>query len=342
MTDGLLIAVDEFWSNGWRGPTLFRASGGRLTPVGAPSPPSEADAYIHGTLFAHLTDHHVHLGLIDRSALLPGGLTDVTDLGWEPQTAGGWLRTLGDAHPALRIAGGFLTCLGGYPSGATWAVPGAAIELAEPTDAAGAVSAQAALGASVIKVTLNSVAGPVPSDALLAAIVAAARVHELPVVAHAEGPDQAARAFAAGVDVFAHTPFSEWLDDTLIERMARRMRWISTLDIHGWGTNTRESETASGNLHRFAAAGGPVLYGTDLGNGPLPVGVNERELIAMAGAGLDSDTLVRSIAGPDEPAVFGPRFAWAPGLPPRSAEDSARWLAAARGCTIDDLRETLA
>ncbi|MEO8906772.1 MAG: hypothetical protein ABI310_01720 [Microbacteriaceae bacterium] len=340
MTDGLLIAAEQFWANGWRGPTLFRASEGQLTVVRS-TRPVVPDITIPGTVFAHLTDHHVHLGLVDRSALLSGGLTDVTDLGWRPEDAADWLRDAAGTLPALRIAGGFLTCVGGYPSRSAWAPRGAAIELASPADAAGAVAAQAALGASVIKVTLNSTAGPVPSDELLAAIVAASRAHSLPVVAHTEGIGQAERALVASVTALAHTPFSERLADDVLGRMASAgLSWISTLDIHGWGTPTAALAIACDNLRRFIAHGGTVLYGTDLGNGPLPLGVNERELAALTVAGLDGDALVRSIAGSDESASFGPRFAWVPGLPPHPS-DIAPWLATARGCTINTVRETL-
>jgi hypothetical protein len=343
VTQGLLIAAAEFWSNGWRGPTVFRVADGRLTrDTSARSAPTDADIHLPGTLFAHLTDHHVHLGLVDGPTLLRGGLTNVTDLGWQPDTAAGWLEQFDETLPEVRIAGGFLTCTSGYPATSDWAPPGAAIELESPADAASAVAAQAALGASVIKVTLNSVAGPVPSDELLAAIVAATRAHGLLVVAHAEGVGQVERAFHAGVDAFAHTPFSESLDDALLKRMvSAKMSWISTLDMHGWGRRNAAFETAAGNLRRFAAFGGRVRYGTDLGNGPLPLGVNERELLALADAGLTADSLVRSIAGSDEATTFGPRFAWVPGLPPRSAPEIAGWFATARGCTIDTVRETL-
>lgn len=74
-----------------------------------------------------------------------------------------------------------------------------------------------------------------------------------------------------------------------------RMSWVSTLDIHGWGTPTPAQDVAIDNVRRFAAAGGSVVYGTDLGNGPLPVGVNERELRALAAAGLGGDDLLRAL-----------------------------------------------
>jgi hypothetical protein len=53
--------------------------------------------------------------------------------------------------------------------------------------------------------------------------------------------------------------------------------WVSTLDIHGYGTPSADQDRAVDNLARFRAAGGRVLYGTDLGNGPLPPTLNLRE-----------------------------------------------------------------
>ena len=57
---------------------------------------------------------------------------------------------------------------------------------------------------------------------------------------------------------------------------------MSTLDIHGYGTPTAEQDRAVDNLSRFRAAGGRVLYGTDLGNGPLPPVLKLRELQLLA------------------------------------------------------------
>ena len=52
------------------------------------------------------------------------------------------------------------------------------------------------------------------------------------------------------------------------------MRIVSTLDIHGTGGDTPALRTALDNLRRFHAAGGTVVYGTDLGNGPIPSGIH--------------------------------------------------------------------
>ncbi len=210
--------------------------------------------------------------------------------------------------------------------------------MSDSAEAEAAVDAQVAIGASAIKFTLNSEAGPAPSAELATAIVGAAHRAGLPAVVHAQGRGQARRAFEAGADRFAHTPFSERLDDTLIDRMADEgTEWISTLDIHGWGTPIGDFRVALDNLRRFADAGGRILYGTDLGNGPLPVGVNGRELLALAAAGLDRDSLVASIAGDQLTTTVGPRFAWAPGRPPADPAAAAHWLTTSRGATVDTL-----
>ena len=88
-------------------------------------------------------------------------------------------------------------------------------------------------------------------------------------------------ALDAGVDVLAHTPFTETLDAALISRAARAgQRWISTLDIHRDDPGGARASRA--NLAAFVAAGGRVLYGTDLGNGEQPAGVNSAELRSAA------------------------------------------------------------
>ncbi|WP_166785748.1 MULTISPECIES: amidohydrolase [Cryobacterium] len=197
--------------------------------------------------------------------------------------------------PEAVFAGQFLAAPGGYPSERSWAPKGSVRSVARATDAAAAVDDQLKLGASVIKVTLNAEAGPVLPRMVLAAITRHAHDRGAPVVAHAEGVGQALRAFEAGVDALAHTPFSERLGYELITAMAGRMAWISTLDIHGWGEPTDDFDRAVDNLRRFHRAGGQVLYGTDLGNGPLPVGLNMREVDALLGAGLSGDDVLRSL-----------------------------------------------
>ncbi|TFD84505.1 amidohydrolase [Cryobacterium lactosi] len=240
-------------------------------------------------------DAHVHLALFDPARLAAGGIGRVLDLGgWTPAAAELGDHAGGD-RPEARFAGQFLGAPGGYPSRQAWAPAGSSCPVAAPADAVEAVHRQATAGASVIKVTLNSAAGPVLTADTLVAIVTAAHKRMLPVAAHTEGAGQAEAAFDAGVDLLAHTPFSERLSDALLGSMAGRITWISTLDIHGWGEPTAAFHLASDNLARFHAAGGRVLYGTDLGNGPLPVGLNRREITALLACGLSPDDVLTAL-----------------------------------------------
>jgi imidazolonepropionase-like amidohydrolase len=324
-----VLSVDECWAGRWLGPSALAVDddGIRLATDADPAP----SAHLAGTVLPGFTDAHVHLGLIDGAALLAGGIAAVDDLGWDPAVAQRWPSD--PTLPTVRFAGAFLTAPGGYPSGRGWAPPRSVLEVRTPDAAPDAVDAQLAAGASFIKLTLNSVAGPVLDDATLAALVAHAHAAGTTVTAHTEGAGQAERAFAAGVDRLAHTPWSERLDDDLLDAMAGTQQWVSTLDIHGWGNYGAHFATAQDNLRRFHARGGTVVYGTDLGNGALPLGINLRELRALRDAGLDNDDLVRSIAG-DGTTAFGHRISFIPG---ERQADVPGWLARASVLGAADL-----
>jgi hypothetical protein len=259
-----------------------------------------------GLLLPTFTDSHVHLGLFDPRALVGGGIGRVLDLGWNPAIAVGWLDSPDLLH--VDIAGPLLAAPGGYPITSGWAPAAAVREIADAAGAATAIDEIVSAGSAVAKITLNSEAGPVWDDNLLASVVSLAHARSLPVVAHAQGAGQAERALDGGVDCLAHTPWTENLSDDVIRRMVGAMAWISTLDIHGWGSYGSDFARAIANLERFVAWGGKVHYGTDLGNGALPVGLNRRELEALAGAGLDAAALLASLRGL-VPAASGDRTA---------------------------------
>jgi imidazolonepropionase-like amidohydrolase len=253
-----------------------------------------------------------------------------------------------DGLPRADFAGTFLTAPGGYPIGRPWAAPGCAREVeadrgdgrsALPSAAETAVSEQQAFGASVIKVALNADVGPVFDPTTLAAIVRAAHERGLPVVAHVEGDGMTRLAVEAGVDALAHTPFTEHVDDALVERaVAIGQHWISTLFVTGYGTVTPDSERAADNLRRFLDAGGRVLYGTDLGNGDQPLGVNADELALMAGAGLDAPALLAAITDPwPRPARAEGIATFVPGPVPDTLDDVPAWLATACLVPTEDL-----
>jgi hypothetical protein len=71
----------------------------------------------------------------------------------------------------------------------------------------------------------------------------------------------------------------------------------------------REGEVALANLRGFLELGGVVRYGTDLGNGPLRLGVNPIEIRALQAAGLSPDAILAAMTtvGLDRTAGPGPR-----------------------------------
>jgi hypothetical protein len=286
-------------------------------------------------------DHHVHLHLVDEAGLAGGGIAAVVDLGGDPVA---FARRPKSSIPRVAYAGAFLTAPDGYPASRVWAPDPVVREVADPSThpgvhagAATVVDEQAAFGASVIKVALNADSGPVFDPLTLRAVVASARQRRLPVVAHVEGAGMTLLALDTGVDVLAHTPFTEMLDPAIIGRAARAgQRWISTLEIHRDDPASRRISGA--NLSAFAAAGGRVLYGTDLGNGEQPVGVNIGELEALDGAGIRGVALIDALTDPwpgfaDSSAVA----TFIPGDVPRTLDEVPRWLGAATVVPTEEL-----
>lgn len=281
------------------------AEGGTVTYAGPAvgAPPAEEVLEVDGFLMPGVADRHVHIRLADPGAVLLGGVTAVRDLGWSPDE----IFALADASelptftgPLIRAVGPMFTAPGGYPTGDRWAPSGTGYELVGPDHAAWAVGEFAARGATAIKVSLNAVAGPTPSDAELAAIVETAHQRGLPVTAHVEGSGQAERAVGAGIDELAHVPWTERLPEPLLEAAARTMRMVSTLDIQSFGDVTPELRVATDNAARFRAAGGRIVYGTDLGNGPIPPGIDVREALLLHEAvGMTTEeVLTAMVAGP--------------------------------------------
>ncbi|AMM20115.1 hypothetical protein AX769_07980 [Frondihabitans sp. PAMC 28766] len=331
------FSSDDAWFGGWRGPSILRAEAGRLTHVGRwvddDTTGRDIAGHVAGAVLAPFTDSHVHLGLVDPTLLRDGGIGRVLDLGWDPAVSSSWPArgaASDSTWPEISIAGGLHSAPGGYPARSGWAPPEAALPIVGDDDVAPAVKRAQDAGASVLKITLNTDAGPVWDDALLARVVDEAHAIGLPVVAHAQGLGQVRRAARARVDVLAHTPWSERLDDDLLADLSGTMTWISTLAIHsdsGDGSGRGAAfETAVDNLARFHALGGHVLYGTDLGNGPLPIGLNAAELEGLSMAGLDLDAILHALTpGSSDPGFDSRLVMRLPSRPGRIAD-----LAAAR------------
>jgi imidazolonepropionase-like amidohydrolase len=294
---------------------------------GSGSPESEPEVVvsIDGFLMPAVADRHVHVGLSSPAAILAGGVTAVRDLGWPQAAVAPMVAASGGAGfdgPRIKAVGPMITARGGYPSRAAWAPVGTGVEVvgaAEAAEVAG--KAAAAASARAVKVALNADAGPVLRDDELVAVCEAAHQAGAAVTVHAQGRGQPERALGAGADELAHCPWSERLTDGVVRAMASRMRIVSTLDIHSHGQETPELTVALDNLRRFAAAGGRIAYGTDLGNGPIPPGIHRGEAARLAAAGLSVEAILGAMA-------FGP-------LTPGAPAD----LVALRGNPFDDLTE---
>jgi imidazolonepropionase-like amidohydrolase len=266
---------------------------GRVTGIDA----VDEEISVDGFVMPAVADRHVHIELSEPAAVLAGGVTAVRDLAWPVER----IFPLADASempsfdgPLIHAAGPMLTGPGGYPTQDTWAPPGTGREVKGSDDATAAVEELARFGAAAIKVSLNAEAGPTPTDAELSAICDAAHAADLPVTAHPQGPGQVERALGAGVDELAHTPWTR-LSDEVIQTAALRLRIVTTLDILSFGRDTPEIRTALDNLRRFHVAGGSIVYGTDLGNGSIPAGINTREALLMAEAGLEPEEVLEAM-----------------------------------------------
>ena len=298
MTEGTLAIYAPL---AWFGPgrTLRDAavvmSGGEVVFAG---PAGEAPGAVRiieldGFLMPAAADRHVHIGSLDPAAVLAGGVTAVRDMGGSADE----MFSLADASemptfngPLIRAAGPMITAPGGYAGSAATGV-----EVADPQEAVATVGDLADRGAAHVKVALNVTDGPTVSDATLSAIVQTAQDRGLPVAVHAQGPGQVERALGAGVSELAHTPWTDRLPDATLEAMAKTLRIVSTLGIRSYGRDTSGIRTALDNLRRFAQAGGRVLYGTNMGRGQVPLGVDPRELLLMREAGLGPEQVLEAL-----------------------------------------------
>ena len=325
MTPVTRFAVDDLWIGRRLGPTLLEQVDGELRPVavGRTAVQRAGVPKLPGTLMPGIVDRHVHLGLVDAAALADTAVVEVHDLGWVPGIARGW-KIDPPTGGLVRIAGPFLTALGGYPVGRTWAPSGSVRELVGPADGVRAVDEAAAHRQDLIKLVLHS-GGPLLDDATLVAVVRAAHRRHLPVGVHAEGEGQARRAFEAGADILVHVPWTEPVPDDLLRAMAGSMRWTSTFAIH---TETDRGR-ALDNARRFIRLGGRLDYGTDMGNdmyeGPMPVGPRPEEISALGQAGLTGDALLESLTGAPGRGLLAAAAVYAPLPLPYGADEVAVW-----------------
>jgi imidazolonepropionase-like amidohydrolase len=184
-----------------------------------------------------------------------------------------------------------------------WAMPGPAT----PLGARLTVASQARGGARLTKLFTGSYVTPTNVKPMLLrnarAAVAEAHRRGMPVLAHPSNYEGTAIAITAGVDALAHVPDETEGTEALLQDAARRgIRMIPTLHMFEATVTTDDSYLGPirAALRGFIAAGGKVLFGTDVGymsnreTGP--------EFAAMKASGMPSADILRSLT--TEPAAF--------------------------------------
>jgi imidazolonepropionase-like amidohydrolase len=173
-------------------------------------------------------------------------------------------------------------------------------EASDPEFASAHVRAQIDSGADGIKLWTGSPVNDsivhMPED-IIRAITRTAHSLGKPVFAHPSDIIGVIAAVKGGVDVLAHTtPDARqiWSKDTIRQMLAANIALIPTLKLftsemrrtHVTGpTYDNFIRSAQQQLHDFAAAGGTVLFGTDVGY--IPDYSTAEEYTLLAGSGLD-------------------------------------------------------
>jgi len=182
-------------------------------------------------------------------------------------------------------------------------------EVATPAEARRRAAAQLARGADGVKVFTGAIVGrpegvrPMPTE-IAAAAVAPALAAGKPAFAHPTDPRGIRIALDAGVTVLAHTTptTGPWPDDLVREVAARRVALVPTLtllevalaeDQVPRSVRDRMMGDAQQQVRALAAAGGEILFGTDVGF--IAEADTTREYRLLAGAGLDYRAILRSL-----------------------------------------------
>ncbi|MBF4630895.1 amidohydrolase family protein [Clavibacter michiganensis subsp. phaseoli] len=246
--------------------------------------------------------------------MLRRGFTGVVDLGSLPRTTNRIIRRIGSGElrgPRVLTAGIGIRPVRGMPFYMRPMVPWfARWMLPMPATRRGArrvVRRQLAGGASVVKLFTGSYVTPERVKpmrrAVARAAVAEAHRRGARVLAHPSDRRGTSVAIDAGVDALAHVPDeTEGTRELLAEAAACGIRVVPTL--HMFAATVRPDESYTGPIRAalagFVAAGGRVLFGTDVGY--MPDRDTAPELEAMARAGLSVDAILASLT--TEPAAF--------------------------------------
>jgi imidazolonepropionase-like amidohydrolase len=180
--------------------------------------------------------------------------------------------------PRIRSTGEGLVPPGALPSDQVLSMMGVvklpAPEVADAAQAAAAAKKLLDAGVDGIKIFASAPRGaPLPEAVFQAAVDEAHRANK-PVFVHPNNAADALAAVRGGVDIIAHTtPHSGSWDETLLAAMKeRRVALTPTLTLWKYymrhdrlSAREKVTNTEVSQLRAWLAAGGTVLFGTDLG-----------------------------------------------------------------------------
>lgn len=262
-------------------------TGGRVTAIGVSEDLDVKAARTveldDATILPGLIDLHVHAENLAPELILASGVTTIRDVGapissLAPRSAQpGSLRVLS--------AGPIITVPAGYPIPVHG--PAVAFPVSGEAEAEAAVKRFAAQGAAVIKIAVErggQSRWPTLHVTEIRAIVSAAHALDLRVTAHVTSVEDAQVAFEGGVDELAHMPCFGRDPRLMRELAARSVEIVGTLHVR----ENRSCPDLLANARAFVDAGGSLLYGSDMGNPGIPLGLDPEELRLIGAAGLSA------------------------------------------------------
>jgi imidazolonepropionase-like amidohydrolase len=243
-----------------------------------------------------------------QAALTSYGFTSVFDLGsmWEnTRQISGRIESGEVPGPRIRSTGEAMVPPGALPADLVLSMMGSmkfpAPEIADPGQASAAAKKLLAENVDAIKLFASSPrSSPLTMETLQAAVAEAHLAGKLAFVHPNSGAD-VLTSVRAGVDIIAHTtPHTGPWDDALIAEMKQRnVALTPTLTI--WKYFARHDRisaqdqivvTELGQMRAWLAAGGTVLFGTDLGAiDPDPT----EEYSLMSQSGMDFRQILASL-----------------------------------------------
>ena len=182
-------------------------------------------------------------------------------------------------------------------------------EVASATAARERATAQLARGADGVKIFTGAIVGgslgvlPMPAE-IASAAVAPALAAGKPAFAHPTDPRGIRIALDAGVNVLAHTtpttgPWPDELVREIVERHVALVPTLTLLEVYLAEDNApaqvrdRMMAAAHQQVRALTAAGGEVLFGTDIGF--ITEADTTREYQLLSGAGLDHRAILRTL-----------------------------------------------